>query len=241
MTAIALFLGEVLATDEVTTEDKAVYESCDLSLNGEDCIKYPFETCKMTITEDGSLVEEPVCVHKDTFPLLPAEIVPSIFLPVLLGIASVAGVGGGMVVVPIAVGMFRFSSKEAIAISTAIVFEAAIIRFVFFSAWTKHPQAPEKTEIDYNTVRVVYPLFLVGSFLGVILYIILSELWVTILIVVCLGGLSIKMIFKSREKFKAETIAMAKAEKAAALANGDFEKADDGQEMNNVKDMNAKI
>ena len=106
LTAIALFLGEVLAKDEVTTEDKAVYESCDMSLNGEDCIKYPFETCKMTITEDGSLVEEPVCMHKDTFPLLPAEIIPSIILPVLFGIASVAGIGGGLVVVPIAIGMF---------------------------------------------------------------------------------------------------------------------------------------
>ena len=130
----------------------------------------------MTITEGGSLVEEPVCMHKDTFPLLPLEIIASIILPVLFGIASVAGIGGGLNVVPIAIGMFRFSSKEAIAISTCMVCEGAIIRFVLFSAWTKHPEAPEKTEIDYNTVRVVYPLFLVGSYLGVIFYIILSEL-----------------------------------------------------------------
>ena len=45
---------------------------------------------------------------------------------------------------------------------------------------------------------------------------------------VSLGGLSIYMIIKSREKFKAETIAMAKAEKEAAMAKGDFEEADDG-------------
>jgi len=110
-----------------------------------------------------------------------------------------------MVVVPITIGLFHFSSKDAIAISTAIVFETAILRFVFFSAWTKHPENSEKTEIDYNTVRVVYPLFLVGSYLGVIFYIILSELWITVLIVVCLGTLSIQMIFKSRSKFMAES------------------------------------
>ena len=103
-----------------------------------------------------------------------------------------------MVVVPITIGLFHFSSKEAIAISSAIVFETAIIRFVFFSAWTKHPEAPGKTEIDYNTVRVVYPLFLIGSFLGVIFYIVMSELWLTVLIIGCLGTLSIQMIFKSR-------------------------------------------
>lgn len=103
-----------------------------------------------------------------------------------------------MIVVPITIAFFHFTSKEAIAISTSIVFESAIIRFVFFSAWTKHPEDASKTEIDYNTVRVVYPLFLVGSYLGVIFYIILSELWITVLIIGCLGTLSIQMIFKSR-------------------------------------------
>ena len=76
------------------------------------------------------------------FPILSEEIFPTILLPCLLAVASVAGVGGGMVVVPIVIGFFHFSSKEAIAISTSIVFETAILRFVFFSAWSKHPEAP---------------------------------------------------------------------------------------------------
>ena len=84
-------------------------------------------------------VKEPICAHKSLFPLLTSEIFPTIFLPLLLGVASVAGVGGGMVVVPTVIGLFHFGSKDAIAISTAIVFETAIIRFVFFSAWSKHP------------------------------------------------------------------------------------------------------
>ena len=57
-----------------------------------------------------------------------------------------------------------------------------------------------------------WELSLVSSFLRcvflvftVIFYIILSELWITILIVGCLGTLSIQMIFKSRQKFMAET------------------------------------
>ena len=161
-------------------------------------------------------------MHKELFPLLGSEIGTSIFLSVLLGIASVGGVGGGMVIVPIAIGMYHFNSKEAIAISTTIVFEAAVIRFVFFSAWSKHPQAPEKTEIDYNTVRVVYPLFLVGSYLGIIFYIVLSELWITILIILILGALSIHMIFKSRSKFMAESVKMAQEEAAKLADNGEF-------------------
>ena len=190
LSLLMLMFGQVLAVSSVDGEVSA-HEYCDMALEGRDCVKYPYESCEMVFTDEDPSEESSICVHKELFPLLSSEIVPSIFLPVLLGIASVAGVGGGMVIVPVSIGLFHFSSKEAIAISTAIVFEAAIIRFVFFSAWSKHPQAPEKTEIDYNTVRVVYPLFLVGSFLGVILYIVLSELWVTVLIIGTLGPLSI--------------------------------------------------
>ena len=172
----------------------------------------------MVAINPDSDIEEPVCAHKPLFPVLSQEIFPTIFLPFLLGISSVAGVGGGMVVVPMAIGLFHFSTKEAIAISSVIVFETAIIRFVFFSAWAKHPEAPTKTEIDYNTVRIVFPLFLVGSFLGVMFYIVCSELWLTVLIIVCLGSLSIQMIFKSRQKFMAESVKIAQEENDAAAA-----------------------
>lgn len=78
---------------------------------------------------------------------------------------------------------------------------------------------------------MVYPLFLFGSYMGVILYIILSEFWLTVLIIGCLGTLSIQMIFKSRQKFMAESAKIAK-EEAEALANGidDFFPAPSGDQ-----------
>lgn len=213
--SVAIFASTLASLTLAKSSVALIDESCDLALDGADCLNYPYETCQLTTLSETDTTETAICQHKSLFPLLSSEIFPTIFLPMLLGIASVAGVGGGMVVVPITIGLFHFSSKEAIAIATPIVFETAIIRFVFFSAWTTHPEAPAKTEIDYNTVRVVYPLFLVGSYLGVILYIILSELWITILIVGILGALSIQMIFKSRQKFMAESKKIA-AEEAAA-------------------------
>ena len=148
------------------------------------------------------------------------EIPATIILPLLLGIASVAGVGGGSVVVPITIGLFHFSSKEAIAISTCIVFETAILRFTLFSGWTRHPENKEKTEIDYNTARIAFPIFLVGSYFGVILYILLADLWLTVIAVITLGITSTQMIFKSRAKFMAETKkfkAEAEKEKGTAM------------------------
>jgi uncharacterized membrane protein YfcA len=118
-------------------------------------------------------------VHKDIFPLLWQEVLGLLVLPFLMGISSVAGVGGGIVFVPIAMALFSFKSKEAVAISIAIVFQSGFIRTVFFSFWAKHPER-ETTEIDYNTVRIVYPLFLIGSYFGVLTSIALSELFLCV-------------------------------------------------------------
>jgi len=73
--------------------------------------------------------------------MLPMEIVAIIILPILLAFASVGGVGGGVVVVPIVIGFYQMAPKEAIAISAVIVFESAFIRFFFFSAWREHPES----------------------------------------------------------------------------------------------------
>jgi len=64
---------------------------------------------------------------------------------------------------------------------------------------------------------MVFPIFLLGSIIGVIFYILLSELLVTILLIGTLGILAIQMILKSRKKFIAESVKIAK-EKAAAEA-----------------------
>ena len=96
--------------------------------------------------------------------------------------------------------------------STAIVFETAILRFAFFSAYKPHPERDNATEIDYNTVKVVFPLFLVGSFVGVYLTIALSELLLTILIISVLSVLAIQTLWKSRELFIKESIKLAAEE-----------------------------
>ena len=108
-----------------------------------------------------------------------------------MALAGVAGVGGGMVIIPLAMLLFRFSSKDAIALATFLIFNTAFVRFVGFSCWNKHPEKPNSTEIDYNTVRVVFPLFLVGSFLGILFYIALSEVVITACVVLILGLTSI--------------------------------------------------
>jgi len=146
--------------------------------------------------------------------MLGGEIFATIFIPILLAFASVGGIGGGAVMVPLGIAFFHFASKESIAVSAVIVLESAVIRYVFFSHWKEHPEIKSRSEIDFNTVRMVYPLFLLGSYFGVICYIIFSELLIAIAMITIMGGLSIQMIRSSISKYRAETIAMqAAAEK----------------------------
>ena len=106
--------------------------------------------------------------------------------------------------------------------STAIVFETAAIRFFLFSAYKSHPERESLTEIDYNTVRVVFPLFLVGSFLGVYLAIAVSDFVLTVLTIVVLGSLSLNSLWKSRQLYVKETAKLKQAE-------GDFTKAENNE------------
>jgi len=111
--------------------------------------------------------------------------------------ASVAGLGGGVVFVPILMAFFHFKTKQVVAMSLAIVFESGLIRTFGFSFWAKHPER-DATEIDFNTVKVVFPLFLVGSYLGVLTSMILPDILLCALLTVILIYLCIKSYLQGR-------------------------------------------
>jgi uncharacterized membrane protein YfcA len=51
----------------------------------------------------------------------------------LLGLANIAGIGGGGLVIPLAMGCWGFSTSEAVAISNSTSFLGAMLRFFGFS------------------------------------------------------------------------------------------------------------
>ena len=137
------------------------------------------------------------CVHKSLFPAETAEIIAYVLLPILFAVAAVGGVGGGIILLPMLIGFFHFGTKEAIALCAAIVTESAFIRFVFFSAHAPHPERPNATEIDYNLVRIAFPVFMIGSYFGVLLSVSLGELILAILLMVLMTFLSLQTLWKA--------------------------------------------
>jgi uncharacterized membrane protein YfcA len=69
--------------------------------------------------------------------------------------------------------------------SLAIVFESGFIRTFGFSFWARHPER-EASEIDFNTVRVAFPLFLVGSYFGVLTSMVLPDILLVVFLTVIL-------------------------------------------------------
>ena len=191
-----LATGSLLVTLTQASADLQA-QVCDPTKTVSDCGAYPFEICDET---------SKTCVHKGIFPVEGSEIAGLVVLPILLAIASVGGVGGGTIMVPVLIGMFSFTTKDSIPISSAIVFWSAFLRFVLFSAYTPHPERPNATEVDYNVGKAVFPVYLVGSYFGVILSVSLGELILVILMMTVLTLLSVQVLCKAMNLYKKESI-----------------------------------
>jgi uncharacterized membrane protein YfcA len=83
--------------------------------------------------------------------------------------------------------------------SLAVVFQSGLIRTFGFSFWASHPDKKESTEIEWNTVKVAYPLFLVGSYLGVLTSMVLPDILLCVFLTIILVYLCYTSFVKGRE------------------------------------------
>ena len=115
-------------------------------------------------------------------------------MTILLALANVGGIGGGGLIIPIIMSLFTFTTKEAIAISGFTIFTGSVARFLY--SW--HQRHPEKdaTLIDYGIVIVMMPLVLVGSFVGVLLNIMLPPVILSSILTVILVLLTLQSFYK---------------------------------------------
>ena len=99
----------------------------------------------------------------------------------------------------------HFSAVDAIPMGAAMVLQTALLRFIFFSSSAKHPEKPYSTEIDYNMVKIVQPLFLLGSYFGVLVYIALGEMILVVLLIAVLTPIGLQSLCKGRSMYAKES------------------------------------
>ena len=163
-------------TGTVGAAIKDVKESCEIST---DCLKYPYKVCN----------SEYYCEHKGIFPMHSQEAIGLAVLAVMLAMANVGGVGGGGLIIPIIMAFFKFTTKGAIALSGFTIFTGSLARFIY-AYNMRHPDK-DATLIDYGIVIVMMPLVLVGSFIGVLVNIMLPSLILSITLTFILLALTI--------------------------------------------------
>ena len=87
----------VLALQPILAKSKLL-EQLEECRHSDDCSNAPFSVCG----------EKGMCQHKEIYPFLTTEVIGIITLPILLGLANIGGIGGGGMVIPLAIGCWGF-------------------------------------------------------------------------------------------------------------------------------------
>ena len=158
-----------------------------------DCPHYPYLVCS----------EQHICEHKGVFPVYEKEFAGIIVLTFLIALANVSGIGGGGLIIPISMALFTFTTKEAIAISGFTIFTGSVTRF-FYSYNQRHPEK-DATLIDYGIVIVMMPLVLLGSYIGVLMNLMLPPILLSLFLTLILILLTAQSFIKGKQMYQKET------------------------------------
>ena len=140
-----------------------------------DCLSGGWEYC----TDAGK------CEHKDIFPMKELELWGMMVVFGALILANMGGVGGGGMVVPIAILFFKLDAKNAIALSNFSIFLSSAIRYIL-NAPLPHPlKNGTGILVDLNLAVIMLPLIISGVSFGVMLNMIMPD----IIIVIAFVGL----------------------------------------------------
>ena len=180
-TILAILSQTVVANDEI---------ACHIDT---DCPEHPYTNC-----------ENSVCIHKGVLPVHIGEIYGILVLTILIALANVGGVGGGGLIIPVIMAFFKFTTKEAIALSGFTIFTGSVARFIY-GYKSRHPEK-DATVIDYGIIIVMMPLVLVGSFIGVFVNIMLPPILLSFFLTIILILLTTQSLKKGMQIYRKETI-----------------------------------
>ena len=150
------------------------------------------------------------CVHKNIWPVHSFEIIWMITLGIIMALCNAAGIGGGGIVIPICIILFKFNTTYAIALSNTNIFVASLTRFIF-NFKEKHPLR-DAVVINYEIVLIMLPGTILGSLIGVQLNSILPDIATMIMLTILLFFMGYKSLFSGLKKYREETFEMKERE-----------------------------
>ncbi|KAL5576439.1 hypothetical protein UlMin_018138 [Ulmus minor] len=120
------------------------------------------------------------------------------------GFASVGGVGGGGIYVPMFALIIGFDEKSSTAMSKCMIVGGATAT-CFYNLRQKHPTL-DLPIIDYDLALLFQPMLMLGISIGVALNVIFADWMITVLLIICFMVPSTKSFFRGIETWKRETV-----------------------------------
>ncbi len=127
------------------------------------------------------------CAHKDFFPMQIEEILGMFAFFIGLALGAAGGVGGGPIVLSLLVLFFNFRILNGVPLAMFLEFLGFLALFILFLS-KRHPEDNKRVTFDYETILMVTPISLLGSYLGVILNGVLSPGVTLIFVIIILGS-----------------------------------------------------
>ncbi len=83
-----------------------------------------------------------------------------------MGLCNVAGIGGGVIDVPLVMLFFKFGTRQAIALSNMIIFMGTVTRFIYYFN-ERNPNKPHVVLVDYSLASIMMATTLAGNQIGI--------------------------------------------------------------------------
>lgn len=108
------------------------------------------------------------------------ELLGSVVILVVVGVGQAAGVGGGLIVVPVLMSFFGYETKKSIALVFVTIFSASLGNLMSYMKQKGKDGGPI---IDYKIVVLSLPTIMIGSIYGVALNKFLPQAVISVMLI----------------------------------------------------------
>jgi len=148
------------------------------------------------------LLEE-VKAHKDLFPLDSSDYWGTFFVSLGLMVAASGGVGGGGILVPLFILVYKFQPKYAVAMSNFTIVGSSFTN-IAMNLTKRHPLA-DRPLVDWDLILVMEPLTMVGAVVGAFASKLLPDWLLTSLLVLLLAFTTWTTLEKGQSQWNKES------------------------------------
>jgi uncharacterized membrane protein YfcA len=146
-----------------------------------------------------------LCAIQPLFKHFDRRVMIATFLVFCGGIfAATGGIGGGGLFVPIFVFALEIGSHQAIPMSKAAVLGGAMGNFAL-NVFATHPHSKKRPLIDFDVTLALEPMTLLGTVVGVVLNVLMSDVALVTSLAMLLALLATRSFQKAIAAYKLET------------------------------------